>query len=247
MPDWSEPGTRDPDEIARIIDFRVERAVRHFTETARGKTPRLCPVCGYEGMFAPVRHKVEIWCPQCDSRPRHRLLKLWMDREMTLPEGAEVLHFAAEPWVRGWFEERGARYVTADLNDKFELQLDITAMDLPDASYDLVMANHVLEHVDDAAALAEMHRILRRGGQAVITVPMIEGWDQTLEDPEATTDETRRLYYGDPSHLRFYGRDLRDRIRAAGFELAMFVAVEPDVSRHALHRGERIFIGSKAP
>jgi SAM-dependent methyltransferase len=135
--------------------------------------------------------------------------------------------------------------VTADINDLFELQLDITAMDLADASYDLVMVNHVLEHVDDKAALTEMFRILRPGGQAVITVPMIEGWDETHEDPSLAGEEELRLHYGDPTHLRFYGRDIRDRIRAAGFILHEFVAVEPDVSIHALHRGERIFVGLK--
>ena len=156
-----------------------------------------------------------------------------------------VWHFAAEPWVRGWFEERGADYVTADLNDLFELQLDITAMDLADASFDMVMANHVLEHVDDKAALAEMFRILRPGGQAVITVPMIEGWDVTHEDPALVTEAERRRHYGDPTHLRFYGRDVRERIRGPGFGLSEYVAVEPDVSTHALHRGERIFVGRK--
>ncbi|MEM9045598.1 MAG: class I SAM-dependent methyltransferase [Pseudomonadota bacterium] len=245
MPDWSPAGQRDDDEIARILAFRADRAIRHFTQMAQGRTERLCPICGYQGMFAPVRHKPEIWCPQCDSRPRHRLLKLWMDREMVLPNGAEVLHFAAEPWVRGWFGDRGAIYTTADLNDKFDLQLDITAMELPDASFDLVMANHVLEHVDDAKALAEMYRILRPGGQAVLTVPMIEGWDESYENPAIDTDEARTLHYGDPTHLRFYGRDIRDRIMRVGFDLTMFVAREPDTSLHALHRGERIFIGVK--
>ena len=241
---------RDPAEIAAIMDLRAKRAIDYVTGLAWGKTARLCPICGYRGMFSPVRHKPEIWCPCCDSRPRHRLLKLWMDREMVLEaketEGrAKVLHFAAEPWVRGWFEERGAAYVTADINDLFELQLDITAMDLPDASYDLVMANHVLEHVDDKAALAEMFRVLRPGGQAVITVPMIEGWDVTHEDPTLVTEAELRLHYGDPTHLRFYGRDVRDRIRTPGFDLSEYVAIEPDVSTHALHRGERIFVGLK--
>jgi SAM-dependent methyltransferase len=99
--------------------------------------------------------------------------------------------------------------------------------------------------VDDQAALAEMFRVLRPGGQAVITVPMIEGWDVTHEDPALIGETELRLHYGDPTHLRFYGRDLRDRIRAAGFGLNEFVAVEPDVSTRALHRGERIFVGSK--
>ena len=152
-------------------------------------------------------------------------------------------HFAAKPWVRAWFKDRGAEYVTADINDKFELQLDITAMDLADASFDMVMANHVLEHVDDRAALAKMFRILRPGGQAVVTVPMIEGWDETQEDPSLASEEELRLHHGDPTHLRFCGPDVRARIRAAEFELEEYVAVEPDVSTYALHRGERIFVG----
>lgn len=244
--DKGGPFPRSPERIAELIELRAERAIAHVTSLAHGRTPRLCPICGYEGMFSPVRHKPEIWCPGCDSRPRHRQLKLWMDREMVLPTGAKVLHFAAEPWVRLWFEDRGAEYVTADINDLFDLRLDVEAMDLPDAAFDMVMANHVLEHVDDAKALAEMHRILKPGGQAVITVPMIEGWDETYENPDLETEDELRLHYGDPTHRRFYGRDVRDRIRAPGFELSEFVAVEPDVSRHALHRGERIFVGLKA-
>ncbi len=236
---------RDPAEIAAIMDLRAKRAIDHVTALAWGRTPRICPICGYRGLFSPVRHKPEIWCPSCDSRPRHRLMKLWMDRAMALPAGARVLHFAAEPWVRGWIEARGADYVTADINDLFELQLDITAMDLPGASFDMVIANHVLEHVDDRAALAEMFRVLRPGGQAVLTVPMIEGWDATHEDPSLATDAERRSHYGDPTHLRFYGRDFRDRVRAAGFALDEYVAVEPDCSVHALQRGERIFVGRK--
>ena len=245
MKPWSPPGQRDAAEIARIMDVRARRAIEHVTGLAWGKTERQCPICGYAGLFSPVRHKPEIWCPSCDSRPRHRLLKLWMDREMTLPQGAEVVHFAAEPWVRADMTALGARYRTADLNDLFELQLDITAIDLPDGSVDMIMANHVLEHVDDARAFAEMHRVLRPGGQAVITVPMIEGFDETYEDPAHVTPEARELYYGDPTHLRWYGRDFRTRFAVPGFAVDEFPATEPEATRHALHRGEKVFVGRK--
>lgn len=243
-PIWAPPGERDEAELRRILEFRAERAIRHFGALARDGTERHCPICDYRGPFSPVRHKPEIWCPQCDSRPRHRLMKLWMDRHLVLPRGARVLHFAPEPWVRGWLEARGARYTSADISGAFDLTLDITAMDLPDMSVDLLIANHVLEHVDDAVALAEIHRILLPGGIALLTVPMIEGWDETYED--RTLDQTARwLRYGDPTHLRFYGRDVRDRITRAGFHLSEAVAREPDVSTHALNRGERLFLATK--
>ena len=245
VPAWSPPGERGPEEIARIMEFRARRSMDHMARLAHGRTARVCPICGYEGMFSPVKHKPEIWCPGCDSRPRHRLLKLWMDRQMRLAPGARVVHFAAEPWVRMEMEARGARYQTADLNDRFELQLDITAMDLPDGSVDMLIANHVLEHVDDAKAFAEIFRVLTPGGQAVITVPMIEGFDATYEDDAHDTPEARALHYGDADHLRWYGRDVRTRFAAPGFAVSEFTAVEPDAARYALQRGEKVFVGLK--
>ena len=244
-PVWSEPGSRNAEEIAEILEFRARRAIDHVTRLARGRTERECSICGYIGMFSPVKHKPEIWCPNCDSRPRHRLLKLWMDREMELARGARVVHFAAEPWVRGELEKRGARYQTADINEKFELCLDITSIDQPDGSIDMLIANHVLEHVDDAAAFAEIYRVLSPGGQAVITVPLIEGFDETYEDPSLATREAKALHYGDPEHLRWFGRDFRTRFGAPGFDVVEYTALEPEAARYALHRGEKIFIGRK--
>lgn len=242
-PVWSAPGTRGPAELAEILAFRMARARGHLDRLAAGRKAH-CPVCDYRGPFAPVRHKPAIWCPQCDSRPRHRLLALWIGTGLAIREGAEVLHFAAEPWVRAAMAARGARYRTADIAGGFDLRLDIEAIALPDAAVDLVIANHVLEHVDDRAALAELRRILRPGGRAVLTVPLVEGWDATYENPGLDA-AGRALRYGDPDHRRFYGRDFRDRIRTAGFALGEFAATEPAVSDHALHRGERLFIAER--
>lgn len=230
-------------EIAEKLALRERIALEHFAKLARGRTPRHCPICGYEGMFSPVRHKPEIWCPGCDSRPRHRLLKLWFDREAMWLPGTRILHFAPEPWVRAWIPA-DCIYTTADIEPGEDLALDMEAIALNDGVVDMVIANHVLEHVDDGAALAELHRILAPGGRAVLTVPMIEGWEATHELP-GLSEEERRLHYGDPLHRRFYGRDVRDRIAAAGFHLTEFTAREPDVSRHALQRGEKIFIAQR--
>lgn len=232
---------RAPAEIARLLDLRADRAIAHVTRLSRHGTPRTCPICGYHGPFSPVRHKLETWCPGCDSRPRHRLMRLWLDRHAAVGPGTRVLHFAAEPWVRAWMAERGAAYVTADLNDRFDLVLDITAIALADASQDLVIANHVLEHVDDARALGELRRILAPGGTALLTLPVIEGWETTLELPDLDAG-ARALHYGDADHRRFYGRDIRDRIRAAGLALTEYTAPWDDIAAHGLNRGERLFL-----
>lgn len=236
--------TRPPEEIARLLDLRAARALEHMQALATAGPTKLCPICGYEGPFSPVRHKPGIWCPGCDSRPRHRLLKLWFERESLLMPGSGILHFAPEPWVRGWLPP-DVVYTTADPEMPADLALDMEAIALNDGVVDMVIANHVLEHVDDTKALPELRRILAPAGRLVLTVPIIEGWDQTHEVPDLTEEE-RRLHYGDPLHRRFYGRDLRDRIRAAGFTLTEFTATEPDVSRHALQRGEKVFVAIRA-
>ncbi len=123
--------------------------------------------------------------------------------------------------------------------------LNLEAIEQSDATWDVVIANHVLEHVNDALALSEMHRILRPGGRLIATVPLVEGWDQTYEDPNVTSRVERQLHFGQEDHVRYYGRDFRERVRAAGFELTEFVATGAETARHGLVPGERVFIGRK--
>ena len=226
-----------------MLELRARIALDHFARAVREGPERECPICGYHGRFSPVRHKPSIWCPGCDSRPRHRLLKLWLEREAEVAPTSRGLHFAAEPGVSdalGDVEE----YRTAYLNDRFELRLDLEEMALPDGRFDLIIANHVLEHVNDFKALREISRVLSPGGLAVLTVPLVEGWTETLEG-DGWSEEEAKLFATDHTHLRLYGKDFRDRIRAAGLACEEFTAVEPDVSRYGLHRGEKIFLARK--
>ena len=238
-------GWRTAEEIRHHLDFRRRRALAHFEKVVGGVADRTCPICGYHGPFSAVRHKVDVWCPSCDSRARHRLFSLWLTEAAPIPKGARVLHFAAEACLQPALRAVAGDYVTADLNDLFDIQLNIEAMDLPDASFDVVIANHVLEHVDEERALADIARVLRPGGKAVITVPMIEGWDVGHEDLTITDPAERALVMSDPDHRRWYGRDIKDKFERAGLAFDYFTAVEPDVTRCGLARGEKIFLGVK--
>jgi SAM-dependent methyltransferase len=139
-----------------------------------------------------------------------------------------------------------ARYVTADLEaERGDLALNLEDIVLPDGSFDIVIANHVLEHVNDGASLNELYRILRPSGLMIATVPLIEGWDATYENDRVTSAADRELHFGQWDHVRYYGRDFRDRIRAAGFGLREFAAAGEDVVRFGLLRGERVFFARK--
>ncbi|MGM0584632.1 MAG: class I SAM-dependent methyltransferase, partial [Pseudomonadota bacterium] len=162
--DGAQPAGRSAAEIEAKLELRARLAVEHMGRVARDGPERDCPLCGYRGVFSPVRHKPGIWCPSCDSRPRHRLLKLWMDRTGGFGAGARVLHFAPEPVLAACIGPAAAEYVTADLEQAADLALDITAMEVAEGRFDAVIANHVLEHVDDRAALAEIRRVLAPGG-----------------------------------------------------------------------------------
>jgi len=227
----------------------AERVVAQFRQMAGGVHPRTCSLCGYHGLFsafgAPPR--LDARCPKCASLERHRLLALLVQREGLFGASDTVLHFAPEPPIRRLTQPRVARYETADLRPGSSIDhvVNIEATKLPNRAYTRVIANHVLEHVDDRAALAELFRILDIGGIALFTVPVIEAWDKTYECSDVRTRADRSVHFGQSDHRRYYGRDLRDRIRAAGFVIEEMTAVEPDIRIHGLIRGETIFVAQR--
>jgi SAM-dependent methyltransferase len=175
------------------------------------------------------------------------LLKLWLNSAPNSVRG-RILHFAPERAVGDLLKPLATQYVSADLEQgKADIALNIEKTGLPSASFDCVVCSHVLEHVNDKAALAEIGRILAPNGIAILMVPIIEGWENTFEDAAFSTPAARMRFYGQADHVRFYGRDFRDRVLSAGFSLSEFTAAEPNVSRYSLLRGEKVFVARKPP
>jgi SAM-dependent methyltransferase len=185
-------------------------------------------------------------CPNCGSLERHRLLCLAIKSQDIIRENDRVLHFAPEPIIKEMLCQKPLQYRSADIEAGWgNLVLNIEKIELPGVSVDVVMANHVLEHVDDRKALLEIFRILVPGGRFIAMVPIIEGWITTYENSSITEPLQRELHYGQNDHLRYYGQDFRDRVRSAGFVLKEFVATGEEIVRFALIRGERVFIAEK--
>jgi SAM-dependent methyltransferase len=211
--------------------------------------PRLCTVCGHEGRFFSYGYPLtaDVVCPKCLSLERHRAIAIF-DKERDPFRGRDILHFAPEAGLSELIRNRSPKsYKTCDgFASGVDLRIDITSIDLPDCSFDLVICLHVLEHVDDdRKAMAEVNRILRPSGAFIVMVPIEEGWDETYENPAIVSPEQRLLHFGQEDHVRFYGRDIRDRLAAVGFKVSEWTAQEPQVSRHGLRRGEKIFYCEK--
>jgi SAM-dependent methyltransferase len=243
----NEPARRLGSRAKRLLRDVVLKPLSPFRNVTN--LPRDCNICGYSGLFQPSGHReirIDALCPSCLSVSRQRSLKLYIDATGIVSGDDTVLHFAPERCVTRFLRPLAKRYVTADyLADGVDLRLDIEAMDLDDASFTRIVCSHVLEHVDDRRALAEMLRVLAPDGVALLMVPIVEGWETTYENPEVVTEIERELHFNQSDHIRFYGRDFRERVREAGFELTEFSASPLDCVRFSLTRGETVFVARK--
>ena len=136
-----------------------------------------CPICGYEGPFRDKRGRLHAKCPSCGALERTRLLfaVLLPLLESSPPERKRILHIAPEPQLDEWLQARFDHYVSADLQrTDVNTRLDVQHLPFPDATFDLVVASHVLEYPkDDRKAIAEIRRILRPDGVAALPVPLM--------------------------------------------------------------------------
>ena len=113
--------------------------------------------------------------------------------------------------------------------------------------FDLIIANHVLEHVtDESAALSELRRVLDPSGAAILSVPQIFGWGETYEDDAIVDPEQRRVHFGQVDHRRLYGRDFEQKLCDAGFYVKTFQMDRAEEIQFALSRGETLYISQPA-
>jgi len=181
-----------------------------------------CPCCGGSfSRFLPHRGRPRAKCPGCGALERHRVLWLFLERETDLlRRRGDLLHIAPEYALMRRLERvEGLRYLSGDLDSALaEVVLDVMDLPFEGESFDFLICNHVLEHVeDDRRALAEIRRVLRPGGWAILMCPVDRRRATTLEDPTVTTPAERHRVYGQSDHLRLYGRDYADRLAEAGF------------------------------
>jgi SAM-dependent methyltransferase len=160
--------------------------------------------------------------------------------------GKRILHFAPEKTVMRQMRTNPL-YETADLNQKgVTHRVDITRVPLPDASYDVIIAHHVLEHIDDdRKAMRELFRLLTPGGVAILTAPINASRQATYENAAITAPEDRFAHFSAEDHKRYYGLDFADRLAAEGFHVETFRMPPEQEVTYGLLRDEWIAIARK--
>ncbi|GHV57202.1 type 11 methyltransferase [Bacteroidia bacterium] len=190
--------------------------------------------CGTDSRVATEKQiigagKREKECPVCHSAERDRLVYLYVRDYLHLFENKtkiNILHIAPEDHLYPVFHQR-IRHEHYICGDKFEegytydrhvQPMDITALPLEDHFFDLIVCNHVLEHVpDDRQAMLELYRVLKPGGQAILQVPVSVVLNETFEDFSIIDSEAREQAFGQHNHCRIYGQDYGRRLEEAGF------------------------------
>ncbi len=188
-----------------------------------------CPLCGHKFRkllpYGYVTQRENALCPSCLALERHRLLWLWMERESDLlTTHPRLLHIAPEvclmKHLKRHYRTVRDRYVTADLESPLaDLHFDVQQIPLANGSFDVLICNHLLEHVaDDSVALREFYRILKSGGWGILLSPVDYNRATTFEDDSVTDPRERERLFGQYDHRRVYGCDYVERLRKAGFE-----------------------------
>lgn len=184
-----------------------------------------CPICHHSyRTFLPygrINPRPNALCPHCLSLERHRLIWLYLQAEtnfFSFPQ--HVLHIAPEACFLERFESiHKENYITADLESPLaKVKMDIHEIPFPENSFDVILCNHVLEHVnDDIKAMMEINRVLKPGGYALMQIPFFSPVpEETFEDNSIKDPREREKIFGQSDHVRKYGRDYPRRIQRSG-------------------------------
>lgn len=212
---------------------------------------RRCPSCGAKqprGFLPGPGGRPAARCSGCQALERHRFLALLLRALGPFVAGADlVLDVAPSRHTTRVLTDLGVRNLVgmdfdpaADGRD-VSVQASLTQVPLASGSVDLMVCYHVLEHVpDDAAAMAEIRRVLAADGLGLVQVPL-DQQRPTREDPDADA-ETRTRRFGQADHVRLYGWDVEDRLQAAGLDVLRLQCVDvvpaPTRARYGLRDDE---------
>lgn len=219
-----------------FISFYKSYKKRKFEKKIKGDRV-YCPICkstfkyfGNGGMDGRFNSR----CHNCQSLERHRLVYLYLSEKFNFfkdKKNIKVLHFAPEHFFYKIFSnQNNIEYVPCDLfpdiynyNGTVEIKkIDMTNIPYNKNTFDFIYHNQVLEHIpNDRLAMKELYRVMKKDGFGIFQVPIDYSREETYEDFSLTTPEERKIAFGQHDHVRWYGKDYKDRLEDVGFKVSM--------------------------
>ena len=203
--------------------------------------------------YGRLKSRKNALAPDSMSLERHRLMWLFMQEETNFfKENLKFLHIAPEYcFIKLFKNMKNLDYTTGDLISPWaDVKMDVHDIPFKDNHFDVVICNHVLEHVkDDKKVMKEFFRVMKKGGWGIFQVPIDYNNAYTKEDKSITDPKQREKLYWQSDHLRLYGRDYGTKLEDAGFTVTESNFIEKLdrslVERYALPKGELIYFCEK--
>lgn len=206
--------------------------------------------------FLPYGYGIQrenVLSPSTLSLERHRLLWLYLKNKTNFfNDNLKVLHFAPEQAFYKRFRKlKNLGYITTDLNSPLaDVKADICNLPFSDNSFDVILCNHVLEHIqDDTKAMQELYRVMKPGGWGIFQIPLDLKREKTFEDNSIIDKNERAKIFGQYDHVRIYGRDYFDKLRRIGFQVNEVdytsTLTKDEIEKYCLIKGEIIPLVTK--
>ncbi|MDH6251920.1 SAM-dependent methyltransferase [Chryseobacterium sp. H1D6B] len=243
---------------------RIKNKIKLFSHSGSNYQ---CPFCGYSSKdlevvghdLAVLREKHVIGggrraagCYKCQSRDRERLLYAFIVEELQLPKETSILHIAPELKLsKVLLGKNFKEYICGDLFTEGyhypEHVKNISVLEIPyeNDHFDLVICNHVLEHIpDDSKAMKEILRVLKPGGKAILQVPISKNSLHTHEDFTILDPKKREELFGQFDHVRIYGQDYVTRLENSGYTVNR-VNISDKYKKFGVNQEEDLFFCEK--
>jgi len=212
----------------RLLKFITKKRPDFLEQNKKNKIKE-CYICGeqFESFYkfhTPLSNKLaashfqligsdaeNFGCYYCNCNDRERHLFMYFDKLSLWDKfrDSRILHFAPEAPLSNKIEQlRPSEYIKGDLFPREDWEkIDITKIDFEDNYFDILIANHILEHVPEYfLALKEISRVLKKDGFAIIQTPYSELFYNHFEDSNINTDELRVSFYGQEDHVRIVSK-----------------------------------------
>ena len=195
-------------------------------------------------------------CIKCGSTDKERLVFTYLQSiNFFACSDKTVLHMAPESNLsKQFFRYKFKEYVCGDFfapgyEDAYPSYVkNINILDIPYGNeyFDVVICNHVLEHVDnDIKGMSEIFRVLKNGGFAILQVPISYKLSKTYENKKITSPKSREEAFGQSDHVRIYGLDYVDRLKKVGFNVEVVSNLASSYPKFGLNAKEKIFVCHK--
>jgi len=261
--------------ITNIIPSPILRLAKKIYLTTRGlyyKGSNIeCPICNHHfkkmlpgGFDLEIIKEKEIIgsglrnnniCPYCQSTDRDRLVFIYLNQETEIfTQKVKILHISPEPALYNNLCKHsnilyvtGTKYAEGIYYHKDINSIDLLELPYSDGEFDMVICNHVLEHIiDDDKAISEIYRVTSTGGSAILQVPISNKIKITYEDSTITDEKLREKHFGQFDHVRIYGKDYSSRLENAGFKVQLYSPNDSTKKNEfALNKNEKLYIAHK--